>query len=112
MSNIDFIGKRFNDIRMQSGLTQGQMAEYLNVDQSFISKCEKGERQFSVEMLEKAANLFGCSVDYFTNEDYIYSPIPFALRASCVTADDLETIAVLNKIALNLKFMENLLRGE
>lgn len=112
LSNFELIGNRFNELRVQNGLTQSQLAEYLNVDQSYISKCEKNERQFNVEILEKAANLFGCSMDYFTNPDTEYRPIPFALRANRITAEDLESIAVINKITLNLRFMEGLLKGE
>jgi len=112
MLNFELVGKRFNELRVNSGFTQSQLAKYLQVDQSYISKCEKNERQFSVDVLEKAANLFGCSIDYFTNEDSKYSPMPIALRAKSVTTEDLETIAAMNKIALNLRYMEDLLKGE
>jgi len=112
MLNFELVGKRFNKLRSMSGFTQSQIAEYLQVDQSYISKCEKNERQFSVDILEKAANLFGCSIDYFTNEDSEFSPMPTALRAKSVTTEDLETIAAMNKIALNLRYMEDLLEGE
>ena len=112
MFDFELVGKRFKELREQSGLTQGQIAEYLTVDQSYISKCEKNERQFSVDILEKAGNLFGCSVDYFTNPESKYSPLPFALRASNIVADDLQTIVAMNKLALNLRYMEGLLKGE
>jgi transcriptional regulator with XRE-family HTH domain len=112
MLNFDLVGKRFNELRRTSGLTQSQMAEYLQVDQSYISKCEKNERQFSTDILEKAASLFGCSIDYFTDEGAEFSPVPFALRAKSVTAEDLGTITAMNKIALNLRYMEDLLKGE
>lgn len=103
------VGKRFKELREQSGFTQSQIAEYLKVDQSYISKCEKGERQFSVDLLEKTGNLFGCSLDYFMNPECQYAPIPFALRAEGITTEDLETIAAMNKVALNLRYMEDLL---
>ncbi len=112
MLNFDLVGKRFNELRKKSGLTQSQIAEYLEVDQSYISKCEKSERQFSTDILEKAANLFGCSLDYFTDERAEFSPLPFALRAKSVTAKDLETITAMNKIASNIRYMEELLKGE
>jgi len=112
MLNFDLVGKKFKALREQCGFTQGQLAEYLNVDQSYISKCEKNERQFSVDILEKAGNLFGCSLEYFTNDATEYSPATIALRAKAVTAEDLETIATINKIALNLRYMEGLLKGE
>ena len=112
MINNDLIGRKFHDLRAQSSLSQGQIAEYLKVDQSYISKFEKNERQFSIDILEKAADLFGCPINYLTDENSTFSPLPFALRANSVTTDDLETIAVINKLALNLKFMEQLLKGE
>lgn len=112
MLNFDLVGKKFKVLREQYGFTQGQLAEYLNVDQSYISKCEKNQRQFSVDILEKAGNLFGCSLEYFTNDETEYSPAAIALRAKAVTAEDLETIATMNKIALNLRYMEGLLKGE
>jgi len=112
MLNFDLVGKKFKVLREQYGFTQEQLAQYLNVDQSYISKCEKNERQFSVDILEKAGNLFGCSLEYFTNDETEYSPAAIALRAKAVTAEDLETIATMNKIALNLRYMEGLLKGE
>lgn len=112
MLNFELIGKRFSELRNRSGITQSQLAEYLDVDQSYISKCEKNERQFSADILEKAAELFGCTVDYFVNESCEYAPIPIALRAKSITTEDLNTIAAINKIALNLRFMEELIKGE
>ncbi len=112
MLNNEIIGKRFSEMREKCGFTQSQVARYLQVDQSYISKCEKNERKFSIDILQKAANLMGCPVDYFTNEESNYSPLPTALRADGVEVEDLETIAAINKIALNLRYMEDLLRGE
>ena len=60
------IGERFNELRNKSGLTQSQIADFLKVDQSYISKCEKSERQFSIDILEKAAALFGCPIEYLS----------------------------------------------
>ncbi len=112
MLNFELIGKRFSELRTQSGFTQNQLAEFLNVDQSYISKCEKNERQFSLDVLEKAAELFGCGLDYFTDEFSELVEMPVALRAKSITIDDLNTIAAMNKIALNLRFMEDLLGEE
>ena len=41
MLNYDLVGKKFKVLREQCGFTQEQLAQYLNVDQSYISKCEK-----------------------------------------------------------------------
>ena len=112
MLNFELVSKRFSELRKKSGFTQSIVAEYLEVDQSYISKCEKGERQFSVDILDKAAELFGCTMDYFVNETSEFSQMPIALRAKSVNIEDLGTIAAMNKIALNLRFMESLIEGE
>lgn len=112
MLNFELVAKRFSELRNNSGLTQSIIADYLGVDQSYISKCEKGERQMSIDILEKAAELFGCTVEYFVNESSEFTQMPIALRAKSVTTEDLNTLAAMNKIALNLRFMEDLLEGE
>ncbi len=112
MLNSDLIGERFSELRNRSGFTQSIIAEYLDVDQSYISKCEKGERQFSVDILDKAVELFGCTMDYFVNESSEFTQMPIALRAKSITIEDLKIIAAMNKITLNLRFMEGLLEGE
>jgi len=39
---------RLRSVRKRSGLTQEQLAERLNLTQSIISKCERGERRIDV----------------------------------------------------------------
>ena len=112
MLTFELVGEKAKKLREQYGLNQSQIAQYLNVDQSYISKCEKGERQFSADMLDKMGNLFGCSVDFFTNESVEYCPIPFALRANAMETVDLEAIAIMNKLALNLRYMTALVKGD
>jgi transcriptional regulator with XRE-family HTH domain len=103
MLNFELVGIKFSELRKKGGFTQSIIAEYLDVDQSYISKCEKGERQFSTDILEKASELFGCSVDYFVSETNEFKQMPIALRAKNITKEDLNTIAAINKIALNLR---------
>ncbi len=112
MINLEVVSKKFSQLRTDSGITQKQIAEYLGVDQSYISKCEQNERQFSLEILEKVSNLFGCPIDYFTNGESKFTPMPFALRAKGIETEDFEAISIANKLALNLRFMEQTLREE
>ena len=110
--NTNGIGKRFKQLRSTSGIKQKQMAEYLHVDQSFISKIEKNERELNVELLEKSAQLFGCPIEVFFDESYEYQPCEIAFRAQNLTGEDLESVAQINRIASNLRFMEHMLEGE
>ena len=74
-----------------------------------ISKYEKATRPITLDALDKLADLFRCSIDYFINEnesDTIL--INVALRGSKITGNDLKTIARINRIIFNLKEMEQL----
>ena len=88
--NFELIGNRFSELRKKNGFTQSQVAEYLEVDQSYISKCESNERQFSVDILEKAAELFGCTLRYFLNDTSGFEPITVALRSTSFNGADPE----------------------
>lgn len=106
------ISERFTELRKKSGFTQKQMADYLGVDQSYVSKFEKNERQFSSDMLEKSVTLFGCSMKDFMNESCELTQLPTAFRTKNLNEEDLVTLATINKIALNLREMEAMLEEE
>lgn len=110
MVNLEVVNKKFSKLRKISGVTQNKLAEYLGVDQSYISKCEKNERQLSLEVLEKVSNLFGCPMEYFTDDESTFKPMPFALRANGIETEDFEAISIINKLALNLREMEKILK--
>lgn len=51
--------------REDAGLTQVQAAEKLNKPQSFISKCESGERRVDVVELKAFCEAYGVSIQTF-----------------------------------------------
>ncbi len=57
--------ERLRAARMASGLTQEDVARSFDRPQSFVSKCESGERRVDVVELELFARLYGRSVTYF-----------------------------------------------
>lgn len=109
--SLKTIGERVKALRKESKLSQSDIANYLNLDQSNISKIESGERSLSTGSLEKLANLFGCPVGYFINNNHDYQPISFSLRAKNISRSDFEAIADINKIALNLQYMAGILEN-
>jgi transcriptional regulator with XRE-family HTH domain len=58
---------RLRDARLQAGLTQADVAARLQRPQSFISKCESGERRIDVIELDELAKLYGKTITYFVS---------------------------------------------
>lgn len=103
------IGKRIKDLRKRAGFSQGVIAKYLKVDQSLISKIEKGEREVSTDMIKKLSELFGCTVKAFIEESQTEEYLNVAFRSSELSEEDLKAISIINRIALNLESMQQLL---
>ena len=103
---------RLKQLRTESRITQEQLARYLDVDQSMITKLEKGTRSLNITLIEKICNLFGCSEAYLMGEDDVYTPLNFAFRANSIQVEDLESIAAVNKIVMNIRYMNEMMRGE
>lgn len=57
-------GKRIHRLRVQNGLTQEGIAVVLNIDRSFYSRIEAGQKGCSVDLLVQISDLFHVSLDY------------------------------------------------
>lgn len=54
--------------RKASGMTQGQLAEAINEQQSFVSRCENGQQQITFVDLDKMLRAMGCTLTEFVAE--------------------------------------------
>lgn len=95
----------------ESKITQEQLAKYLGVDQTMITKLENGTRGLNVLLIEKICNLFGCSDTYLLGEDDVYISLNFSFRPNRIQTEDLESIAAINKIAMNIRYMNEMIEG-
>ncbi len=109
MSN-KIIGENIHALRENAGFTQTNLAQFIGVDQSLITRIEKGERSMSVDMLEKLSYLFGVTVNQIEQQPLTTSKLSFAFRGSEFTVQEMEAIAAINKIALNSEFMSAILK--
>ena len=105
------IYEKLKMLREKAGLRQGQIADYLGVTQTYISKVETGERNLTVDQLESLVNLYGYSLAAFADMVEDAHPIRFAFRAQDVSREDLRIIADIGKIAINSRFMAKALEG-
>lgn len=98
-------------MREQAGLRQGQIAEFLGVTQTYISKIETGERNLTVDQLENLVSLYGHSLTSFADMEKDAHPVRFAFRAQDVSQEDLKVIADIGRIAVNSRFMAEILEA-
>lgn len=55
--------------RREAGLKQADVADQLGKPQSYVSKCEAGDRRVDVIELVRLARIYGKSLDWFVAED-------------------------------------------
>lgn len=68
---MDKIGERLKELRKDKGLTQKQVAQYLNIDRSNYSKYELEKLELNPSMIIKLSELYDVSADYILgNKDY------------------------------------------
>jgi len=105
----EIIRDNFRRLRRKINITQEQMAEYLNLEQSSISKFESGERTISVSNLEKACSLFGIHInDIYKETDNLRALSP-SFRKANLSLASLGDISNINKIAMNIMEMDAIL---
>ena len=57
--------ERLRQARKDKGLTQIDVAKSLGKHQSYVAKCESGERRVDIVELAEFASLYNKSLDYF-----------------------------------------------
>jgi transcriptional regulator with XRE-family HTH domain len=53
--------------RKEAGMTQVEVAEALGKHQSYVAKCENGERRIDIVELTQFARLYGKPLNYFVD---------------------------------------------
>ncbi len=64
-AEYQFLLKRLRQARRQAGLTQVQVARALGRPQSFVTKCELGERRIDPVDLQRFAKLYRKPMSFF-----------------------------------------------
>lgn len=109
--NIAKIGKKVKLLRETASFTQQQLADYLSVDQSLISKFENGERSINSDALKQLSALFCCPISSLISGDEVRPAYTVAFRTNAINQEDLMALSVINKIALNQLQMDDLAGG-
>lgn len=64
-SDYQYLLKRLRQARLKAGLTQVQVAKALGKHQSYVTKCELGERRIDAIDLQRFAQLYKRPFSYF-----------------------------------------------
>jgi transcriptional regulator with XRE-family HTH domain len=59
--------RRLRQAREEANLTQAQVAKKLNQPQSYVSRCESGERRVDVVELVDFATIYQKTLEYFVD---------------------------------------------
>ena len=64
--NYDMIhsGKRIQQLRMEEGYTQDELAATLNINRSYLSRIESGKKGCSVDVFIQLSEIFHVSLDF------------------------------------------------
>lgn len=63
------VGKKISALRNEKGLTQSDLATYLNVSNKAVSKWETGQGYPDITHFPKLASLFNVTIDYIMGDD-------------------------------------------
>lgn len=103
------VNEKIKNLREKSKITQEGMANYLNVSQTYISKLESSERELTVDLLTKIADLFVCDICDLVDDAKMVEPIVMPFRKKNYSVEDLENISDANRIILNFNEMVDML---
>ena len=68
--------ENIRSLRIDRGITQKTIAEYLNIKQNTYSQYEIGVLNYPLDAVGKLADLYGVSVDYLMERTDIKDPYP------------------------------------
>lgn len=62
------LGKRIQEERIKLNLTQAQLAEAIDISDTYMGAIERGERSLTLDTLVKLVNRLGVTVDYMLSD--------------------------------------------
>lgn len=65
------LGKRIREERQRLGLTQAELAEDINISDTYMGAIERGERSLTLDTLVRLVNRLGVTVDYMLADSVI-----------------------------------------
>ncbi|MCL2619880.1 MAG: helix-turn-helix domain-containing protein [Defluviitaleaceae bacterium] len=64
------LGQRIREERLKLNLTQSQLAEDIDISDTYVGQIERGERSLTLDTLVRLVNRLGVTIDYLL-KDYV-----------------------------------------
>jgi len=62
-STAQKFGENMKKIRLEKGMSQGDICRALNLDRAYISNVENGKQNLTISTMEKVAKALGVNID-------------------------------------------------
>lgn len=110
----NIIGSNLQAFRSRLGLTQDQIAEFLEVHRSLIAKYESGTNEVTYVHLKKLSNLFNIEVEDLLEENSAQreANFAFAFRSEGLESTDLKSISEFQRVVRNYLEMSRIQHEE
>ena len=90
--------KNLKSLRIEKNMTQNDVANFLNCNQTAVGKYERGESEPSLETLAKLADFFGVSVDYLIGRTDDFGVIKKAAEVPALSREETELLTYFKKL--------------
>lgn len=107
--NYAALATKIKHLRIQSGISQGELAELLGCSIPYLSFLENGHRTISFEMFIRVLNVFEISADelLLSGMTHLEDPYTTAIRALLHDCSDKEKIMFLESIRAMKRVRDN-----
>lgn len=75
--NFKMIGLRIKELRIQNQMTQADLAERIEVSESYMSRIETAKKQASLESLLRISNALGVTMDCLLSGNQKHDPVEY-----------------------------------
>ena len=89
------VGKIIRELRIEKGITQNELSNYLGLTPKMISFYELGERFPPYDIINKLADYFNVSTDYLLGRSNIKNPERFIQDYSTLSKENTNEIETL-----------------
>ena len=86
------VGKIIRELRLEKGITQNELSNYLGLTPKMISFYELGERFPPYDIITKLADYFNVSTDYLLGRSNIKKPEKFIEDYRSLSKEDIKKV--------------------